>query len=100
MAITGVKVGGAGTFTETPLPAGATLPAGVIPVWSTTDTLVTLTPSTDGTSVVANVGATDTNPSFPLTVTATLPDGTTPTATVTVPILAQEVTGFQIDQTA
>lgn len=102
MAITGVVLGGQGSFQETPLPPGSQLPSGITPVWSTTDTSVTLTPSSDGTTCGAAVAATDTNTSFPLTVTASaaLPDGTTPISTVTVPILPPPVTGFQIDQTA
>lgn len=98
MAITGVKLGGSGTFSATPV--GGTLPPGVVPVWSTSDSLVTLTPAADGLSCQAAVASTDTNPSFPLTVQATLPDGTQPSGTATVPILPSEVTGFTIDQTA
>jgi hypothetical protein len=98
--ITGVPLGGQGTFVETPLPTGDSLPAGVIPVWTCPDNLVTLTPSSDGTSCVALVDASDTNTNFALTVSATLPDGTKPASTVNVPILPGEVDGFTINQTA
>jgi hypothetical protein len=100
MAIKGIAPGAQGTFAETPLPSGTTLPAGVIPQWSANDTGVTLTPSADGTSCVAAVATGDANPNFVLTVSATLPDGTQPNGKVTVPILQPEVTGFSIDQTA
>jgi hypothetical protein len=100
MSVTGIQAGGQGTFAEVPLPIGDLLPPGVVPKWSTPDTKVTLTPSSDGSSCVAAVDISDTNTSFDLSVTATLPDGTTPTGKVTVPILPSEVDAFQINQTA
>lgn len=100
MAITGVKVGGQGTFTATPLPPGATLPQGVVPTWQASDPSVQLTPAADGLSTVAAVPAGATITSFDLSVAATLPDGSTPSGKVTVPVLSADVTSFQIDQTA
>lgn len=55
MAITGVPVGGSGTFTETPVPAGSAFPAGTAMLWASSDPLLTLVPSADGTSVVATL---------------------------------------------
>jgi hypothetical protein len=99
MAITGIVAGLTGTFTETPTPAGSTIPAGTIPQWTSSDPTVTLTPSADGTQVVAAVPATFTAPSFTLTVANQ--DGSFPTPAtipVTQPVIAQ--TGFTIDQVA
>jgi hypothetical protein len=107
MAVTGVQAGSTGTFQELPQPAGTQFPAGTTFVWSVDDTAnVTLSPSSDGTTVVAAVSATDTNASFNLTVTSsfTPPGGSTPlAATVNVPVLAAPVptpTGMEINQIA
>ena len=101
MPINGIKPGATGTFAETPLPSGTTLPAGVIPAWSVSDpTQASVTASADGTSAVCAVPTSATAASFTLTVTAKLPDGTTPSGNATVSILQPEVTGFEINQTA
>ena len=103
MAITGIAPGASGTFTASPvnsLGAPATLPAGVIPVWTASDATVVLTPSADGLSCAVAVPGADTGTSFTLTATATMPDKTTPTGTGAVPILALEVASFVINQTA
>lgn len=102
MAITGVPLGGTGTFTETPTPAGGQLQAGNIPVWTVDDTLVTLTPSADGTSVTCAVDPSDTGTSFNLTCSGVASDGTAISTAANVPILAAvppPATGFEIDQT-
>ena len=67
--ITGVPVGGSGTFQESFVPTNAAMPAGSVlsVTWTVDDPLVTLTPSADGTSVVASVDIKDTATSFNLT---------------------------------
>jgi hypothetical protein len=86
--ITGVPVGGTGHFVATPIPANGQFQAGSVPRWSTGDPSVTLTPSTDGLSVDANVSATETLPSFGLTFDGVSSNGNAINKTVTVPILA------------
>ena len=100
MPITGIKLGATGTFVATPQPPGAQLPTGVVPSWTSSDSTISLTPAADGLSTTATVPVGDTNTSFTLTVSATLPDGGTPSGTVTVPILPADVVSFTIDQTA
>lgn len=100
MPITGIVVGQSGVFQETPTPPGAVIPAGSIPVWTTSDTTNTaLTPSADGTQVAVAVSASaPVGGSFVLTVTNQ--DGTFPTPS-TVLFLASAPpaqTGFQVDQ--
>lgn len=100
MPITGIIVGASGVFQETPTPAGAVIPPGTIPQWSTSDTAnTTLTPSADGTQVTVAVASTaPAGGSFNLTVTNQ--DGSFPT-TVPVPFLPPAVppqTGFEINQ--
>ena len=60
--ITGVPVGGSGTFQESFVPTNAALPAGasIVITWTVDDPNVTLAPSADGTSVVASVDPSDT----------------------------------------
>lgn len=89
--ITGVPVGGSGTFQESFVPTNAALPAGasITITWTVDDPLVTLAPSADGTSVVATVDPTDTATSFNLTATgnsSALP-GPITSGPVNVPIL-------------
>jgi hypothetical protein len=89
--ITGVPVGGSGTFQESFVPSNAALPAGAVlsVTWTVDDPNVTLAPSSDGSSVVASVAASDTATSFNLTATGTsaaLP-GPITSGPVNVPIL-------------
>jgi len=103
MPITGVPVGGSGTFQESGLPAGSVFPAGTTFVWSSSDTANTaLTPSTDGTQVAMAVGAGATvGGSTTLSCVATLPGGGTVTGSASVPYLPGAVTtptSIQIDQ--
>jgi hypothetical protein len=107
LGITGIPQTGSGTFAGTPLDASgnpATLPAGIVPVWSASDAGITLAPAADGLSVVASAASTlVAGASFTLTVMATMPDGTKPTGAASVPILppvVSEVASFQINQTA
>ena len=101
MPITGILAGATGTFQETPLPVGAVIPAGSIPVWTSDNTTdVALTPSADGTQVAAAVSATTTITTFNLSVANQ--DGSFLT-TVAVPVTpagggGTPQTGFQIDQ--
>ena len=105
--ITGVPVGGSGTFQESVVPTNAALPAGasITITWTVDDPLVTLAPSADGTSVVASVAATDTSTSFNLTATGTstaLP-GPITSGLVNVPILPTPPplpTALAVNQTA
>jgi uncharacterized protein YejL (UPF0352 family) len=104
--VTGIQIGGSGTFQESFVPTNAALPAGqaLSVVWTADDPLVTLAPSADGTSVVASVPATDTATSFNLTATGTSAALPSPiTGTVNVPILptpAPLPTSLSITQTA
>lgn len=91
MAITGVPAGGNGTFQESFVPANAALPPGasISITWAADDPLVNLSPSSDGSQVVASVPNSDTNTSFNLTATGTssaLP-GPITSGPVNVPIL-------------
>lgn len=105
--ITGVPLGGSGTFVESFIPTNAALPAGQVlsVTWTVDDPNVTLAPSADGTSVVASVAATDTATSFNLTATGTsaaLP-GPITSGAVNVPILpaaAPLPTSLAVNQTA
>jgi hypothetical protein len=115
--ITGIQVGGSGTFQESYIPVNAALPAGasLSLVWTADDPLVTLAPDAAGDSVVATVPAGDTQGSAPagqqgsfnLTVTGTF-SGISPlpapiTGTANVPIMpapAPLPTGLEINQTA
>lgn len=97
MPITGIVAGSSGVFQETPTPQGATIPAGSVPVWASSDSTVTLTPSADGTQVTATVPAGSTITTFNLSVANQ--DGSFHTS-VAVPVTQAAVaqTGFQIDQ--
>lgn len=89
--INGVPVGGQGSFAVSLLPVGSALPAGqaLAVVYTADDPAVVLTPSADGSSVVAAVPASDTNASFNLTATGTAPALSAPITSgpVKVPIL-------------
>lgn len=101
MPITGIVAGATGVFQETPLPLGAVIPAGTIPVWTSSDpTNAPAVASADGTTCSVSVPATATITSFVLAVQNQ--DGTFPTS-VTVPVTPAAPpaqTGFQIDQTS
>jgi hypothetical protein len=92
-------------FTATPTPAGAVLPSGVVPTWVSSDT-TNVTITTDPTGLIATVvlgAAIPVGESVTLTITATLPDGTTPTGSATFTVGAAppvEVSGFTVIQTA
>ena len=92
-------------FTATPTPAGSVLPSGVVPTWTSSDPTnapVTVDPTGLIATVVLSTSIT-VGESVTLTITATLPDGTTPTGSTTFTVGAAppvEVTGFSIAQTA
>lgn len=101
--INGIVKGSVGTFTETPSPAGSSLQAGNVPVWTSDDPLTTLTPSADGTSVSVATSAADTAASFNLTVSGVSSDGTAISTSANVPLLPPAVVpakGFDINQTS
>jgi hypothetical protein len=86
-AITGVQVGSSDFFTALLVPANAA-PLQSGPVFSVTDSLVTLTPdSTNTFKVTAAVDASDTNLSFDLKVDGVNSLGAAISHTFTIPIL-------------
>ena len=95
--ITGVNVGGSGTFQANPVPDTSVFPAGTVNTWTASDPSITLAPAdpTDPSEadVVASVPAGSTLTSFDLSVSTQMPadsTGTVPaalTATVTVPVI-------------
>lgn len=99
MPITGIVAGQTGVFKETPLPIGAVIPPGTVPVWTSSDPAnAPAVASADGTTCSVAVPAGATITSFTLTVQNQ--DGTFPTS-VTVPVTQPAPppqTGFQIDQ--
>lgn len=107
MPITGVPVGGSGTFVESLVPTNAALPAGQVltVTWSVSDPTVTMVVSPDGTSVVVSVPAGNTNSSFNLTATGTSPALSAPITSgpVAIPIIPTPPplpTALTINQTA
>ena len=110
MAITGTPAGGTSTFSESPVQADGVTPgalqAGSVPTWTSTDPLVSITASSDGTSASVAVSASDTAASYPLTVSGVNSAGTAISTTVTVPILPAVVpppvpaTSFSVSQSA
>jgi hypothetical protein len=96
-----VTVGNTGTFLATPEPAGSIVPAGVVPVWTSSDVTVATvaSPNPDATGLTTILtgvlGGTIT-----LTVTATLADGTIAQGSAVVTINPGEVKSFTITQTA
>ena len=106
MPIQGIAPGTAGQFTAQPVDKNGnndTLPAGVIPAWTSSDTTnapVTFQ-SPDGLSCTVTVAANaPAGTPFTLNVSATLPDATNPTGSASVPIFALEVASFVVNQTA
>ncbi len=101
MAIQGVTAGATGTFAATAVPVGAVLPAGVVPVWTSSDVTVATvaTPNPDATGLTTILTGVVTG-SVTLTVAATLPDGTVAQGLAVVPVVAGEVKSFTISQTA
>jgi hypothetical protein len=105
MALTAPDPGATLVFTATPTPAGSVLPAGVVPTWTSSDP--TNAPvNADPTGLIGTVvlaSGIAVGESVTLTITATLPDGTTPTGSTTFTVGAAppvEVSGFTIVQTS
>jgi hypothetical protein len=102
MAI-GIAPGKLGKFAAQPVNAqGPTqLDTGVVPAWVSSDpTNAPVIPSADGMN--ASVAVIPTAPAgtpFTLTVSALIADGTNPSGTLSVPVLALAVTSFIITQT-
>ncbi len=100
MAITGVTDGGKGSFAAVAVPAGAALPTGVVPKWTSSDvTVATVDQSADPAGMTCVVTGITTG-SVTLTVAATLSSGTIAQGSVVVPIIAGQVQSFTINQTA
>jgi len=105
MALTPLDPGAVATFTATPTPAGAVLPAGNVPSWTSSDPTVTLAVDPTGLIATVTIATTATvGASITLTITAAaLADGTIPTGSLTFQVGAvppAEVSGFTITQTA
>jgi hypothetical protein len=105
MPILGIAPGATGQFSAQPVDKNQNndaLPAGVVPVWTSSDTVnTTVTPTADGLGAAVAVSASaPPGTPFTLSISATLPDGTTPTGTASVPVFALEVASFVINQTA
>lgn len=104
--VTGIVVGATGTFLATPVDASGnavTLPAGIIPTWTSSDvTNAPVVPSADGLTVsVTTLASAPVGGSFTLSLTATLATGAVVTGTVNVPFLAASTgipTNFVITQ--
>jgi hypothetical protein len=102
MAINGIQVGSTGVLQITFVPPnGVPLPAP--PTVSTTDTNITLGPvSTDGNfTFTAAVGAGETSPTFPVTVSGTNAIGTAISHTFNIPVIAApppQITDFGLNQ--
>jgi hypothetical protein len=93
-ALTGVAQGATGTFHAQALDANgnpASLPAGILPVWTSSDPVnAPVAPTVDGmTATVAVAGTAPVGTVVNLTVSATLADGVVPTSgPVAMPVLA------------
>lgn len=100
MPITGTNAGGQSTFEADALLNGVAdaqgFPAGSVDTWTTTDPAVSIAPDSgpNNSQVVVSVPASDTNPSYDLTVSVQMPAAGNPpvtpppfVATVTVPIV-------------
>ena len=105
-SLIGIAPGATGTFVAIPVDANGNqdmLPAGIIPTWVSSDpTNAPVVPSADGlsASVSLSPSATPGTP-FTLTVSAPLPDGSTPTSgPESIPVLSLEVKSFVLNQTS
>ena len=101
MSIIGVTAGATGAFQATPVPLGAVLPEGTVPVWTSSDvTMATVaSPNPDATGLTTILTGVKTG-SITLTVTATLPDNSVAQGAAVVPVVIGEVKSFTINQTA
>lgn len=103
-AMTPFSPGSVVTITATDVPAGSTLPEGVVPVWTSSDPLAAI--ALDSTGLIATVTLDPTivvGASVTFTATATLPDSTTPTGSLALTVVAPpppEVSSFSLAQSA
>lgn len=100
----GIVVGGNGNFQATPLDingVATTLPAGVIPVWTSSNPAVATVATPDPTGLTCILTGVSTG-TVTLQITATLPGGGTPSGEVSVPVTAGQtvVVSFGIVQTS
>jgi hypothetical protein len=109
--ITGINVGGSGTFQANPVPDTSVFPAGTVNTWTASDPSITLAPANpldpSEADVTASVPAGSTLTSFTLSVSTQMPadsTGTVPpplTDTATIPVIAAPPpppTGVSISQ--
>lgn len=107
--VVGIAIGATGTFLATPVDASGntvTLPAGIVPTWTSSDTTnAPVVPSADGLTVTVSVPSTApttlVGTTFTLSLAATLANGTVVTGTVNVPFLSAStgtVASFVITQ--
>lgn len=103
MAIGNLNPGGTGSFAAQFLENGnpsSQAPTSV-PVWSSDDASATFVTAADGLSTVMTLDAADTSTSVTVTVSATAPDGSTATGSLTVPVTpGTNVFSFAVTQTA
>ncbi len=106
-SITGIPVGGKGSFTALPVPAGSVILGGAIPVFVSDSPLAVVSNSADGLSTVVTVDPSAVvGQSFNLSISVTNSDGSVASGTASVPFLAApppppvQVTSFDINQTA
>ena len=99
--ITGVPLGGSGSFSATP---NGALQSGNVPSWTASDPAAVLTPSADGLSCGVAIPAADTTTSFTLIVSGVNSAGTSISSTsANIPVLPAvpvPATAFDIEQTA
>lgn len=102
MPLTPLTPGNSPQFTATP---NGSIPEGVVPTWTSSDT-TNITITTDETGLIATVAIGADTPvpeDVTLTISATFPDGTTPSGSFSFTVGAAtppEATGFTITQTA
>lgn len=107
--VVGIAIGATGTFLATPVDASGntvTLPAGIVPTWTSSDTTnAPVVPSADGLTVTVSVPSTApttlVGTTFTLSLAATLANGAVVTGTVNVPFLSAStgtVASFVITQ--
>jgi len=98
-----ITPGSIGNFTAVTSPAGSTLQAGSVPVWTSDNALTSLTPSSDGMSVAVATSSSDVAPSFNLTISGVSSNGAPISSSVLVSLVGgtgggTPATGFSISQ--
>lgn len=96
-----LTIGSVGQYGATTVPAGSVLPSGVIPNWTTSDVTIATVESPNSDSTGATIKVTGISAgTFTLTVSASLPDGTVPSGSITDTIEAGEVKSFIVTRVA